>query len=266
MTIRARSTCCFLAVAAALASAGAGAQRLSTACVDVDVDVDVEATAEAAPLPRMSARDSLHAEIHEELRAEVRRAAVAAGIAEPGGYLALQHDRRTGRATHRLLRGNVPERVIADAHRRMAARLSESPKPEAVLFFGMRLEPDPSEIAAERSIIVCEPELLNVRTLQGRLGSVLERTAPQGNPPMSTILRMMVTRDGEVAYAYLEQPTGNVSLDSEIVRRVAPSLRFAPARVNEYALDGWVRLPITFPAREPPPPPQTPQTEPHRFP
>lgn len=232
-----RSGCFVLAVAAVLASAGADAQARSTDCTS---------TAERASSP-----DSVHARIGYELGREIQRSAIAAGITKPVGYLVLEHDRRTGEATHHLVQGNVPAEVIAEAHRRMSARLDESPRREPVLSFGIRLDEGPR---IPIDLVECRPQLLNPRVLQEGLMRVAEQAAPFGNPEIRLSLRMRVTQDGRAEDAEFERRSGFASIEAGILRRLVPRLRFAPARLNDRPVNVWVTLPMQIPARQPPPP------------
>lgn len=249
MKIRGSSAFRVLALAAVLAPAAADAQRLSTACTEGLLD-------DPSPRAEFVLAPNSHRAILLELRDEVRAAAAAAGIAEARGYLVVQHRRGSRRATHRVVRGNVPSSLVAEVHRRMAARLDEAPGDEPVVLFATRLDPTPdlSGIDTTASTVVeCRPELLNASDLSGRLMSLLERTAPNGNPPMSLGLVMLVTRDGEVAHAELRRSSSIPQLDRAIVRDVPRTLRFAPGSVAGIPMDMWVEQPLGIPYRMPPP-------------
>jgi TonB family protein len=58
-------------------------------------------------------------------------------------------------------------------------------------------------------------------------------------------VRMLVTRDGEVAYADLTRRSGRAGMDEEVLQ-AAQRLRFRPARVDEHPVEVWVEQPIVL--------------------
>lgn len=61
-------------------------------------------------------------------------------------------------------------------------------------------------------------------------------------------LVMLVTREGDVAYAVLRGSGGNDNVDREIVQ-VGRRLRFRPATVGNVPVDAWVEQPVSMELR-----------------
>lgn len=231
------------AVLAALAAAPLAAQRMSTVCTTA------QPTAVADSAGTGSIEAGLLAAIRQELFGGAREAAVAAGVAEPRGLLVVELERRTGRVTHRLLGGNVPDAVLAPFVVRMAPRLRNHPSQAEPLVVYGRLEPDVATgeallAAAAGPVEACTPELRDPSGFRRRLDTEVARRIPHGGDPIRAALELVVSREGEVAHARLREPTGFPALDRAIVERLAPGMRFTPGTVGGVPVDLPILLPL----------------------
>jgi TonB family protein len=98
----------------------------------------------------------------------------------------------------------------------------------------------------------CRPELANPDSLSGMMQAVLERH-PEANRRSQAVarratVRMVVTREGRVAYVEVERPTGDAFLDQN-VEAIAMRLRFRPATLDGEPFDVRFRFNMTFNVR-----------------
>lgn len=96
----------------------------------------------------------------------------------------------------------------------------------------------------------CRPELANGDTLTMMMHRVLERHPETGrheNQPLvkRATVRLVVTRDGGVAYVEVERPTGDAFIDQN-VEAIARRLRFRPATLDGTPFDVRFRFNLTF--------------------
>lgn len=213
----------------------------------------VQREAEApARNPRRHAADStrlaLRDQIGDTLRARFRAAAVEWGVAEPVGLVVVEiRDRRRGTAEVTPHASNVSYTALQGVVDREAALLATWPERDGV--FNLRLEhverPYPEDAA---EWVECRPSLADPNRLQRDLVTLssLQGPLPAGsNPRVVLHVRMLVTRDGEVAYARLSRRGFRPGLD-EGVLELARRQRFVPATVNGRPVDVWVEQPFHF--------------------
>jgi TonB family protein len=232
-----------------LLAAPLAGQRMSTACT-----TRLPAAADSVAEPTIE--DGLRDAIRGELFGGAREAAVAAGVAEPRGLLVVELERRSGRVTHRLLGGNVPDAVLEPFVVRLAPRLRNHPSTEEPLVLFGRLEPDAplaETLLAEAAgpIEACVPELRDPAGFARRLTMEVARRIPHGGEPTRVALELVVSRDGEVAHARLREPSGFPALDRAIVERLAPGMRFTPGTIGGGAVDMPIVLPLPIVPRDP---------------
>lgn len=98
----------------------------------------------------------------------------------------------------------------------------------------------------------CRPELANPDTMSRMMHVVLERHPEAGRHqqpvPKRATVRMVVTREGSVAYAEVERPTGDPFID-QYVEEIAYRLRFRPATLDGEPFDVRFRFNLTFNVR-----------------
>jgi len=237
--------CVLLAAAAAVLSAApAAAQNCRT------VRYDPEAPARTS---RRHAEDStrlaLRDEVRDTLAARFRAAALEAGVAEPAGLVVVEiRDRRRGTAEVTPHASNVSYAVlrgVVDAHAELIARW-----PERDGVFNLRLDrpyrPAPTEVA--REAVECQPSIVDLNRLRRDLDVLSRRQgplAPGQDPRVELRVRMLVSRNGDVAYARLAGRGVRPALN-EAVLELARQIRFNPASVNGVPVDVWVELPFQF--------------------
>lgn len=190
-----------------------------------------------------AARDSLKSAIRDTLRTELLQAVRAAGVAQPAGIVFVQRtNRRTGEARVWSFRANVADSVSLPVVARRAALLARWPERDALLNFRL----DPTDVPDDATL-ECMPALADPRQFSRELGEATRgiRPEPGAGPRFQLSIRMLVTRDGEVAYAELSRPTARGEIDRAVLQ-VAQRLRFVPADVDGVRYDVWVEQPVTI--------------------
>lgn len=199
-----------------------------------------------------STRAALRKEIRDTLAARFRAAAVDAGVAEPAGLVIVEireRRRRTVEVTPHA--ANVPYVVLLEVVDAEEALLERWPEREGV--FHLRLErgdvPDPAARPAEGTAVVeCRPGFVDLNQLRRELQLLARRQgplAPGQDGRVELRVRMLISRDGDVAYAGLAGRGVRPALN-EAVLEIARQLRFHPASVNGVPIDVWVELPFQF--------------------
>lgn len=98
----------------------------------------------------------------------------------------------------------------------------------------------------------CRPELANADSLSAMMQAVLERHPENGrhNQPVAkrATVRMVVTREGRVAYVEVDRPTGDAFIDQNL-EAIAMRLRFNPATLDGDPFDVRFRFNMTFNVR-----------------
>ncbi|HEX2079623.1 MAG TPA: energy transducer TonB [Longimicrobium sp.] len=192
------------------------------------------------PATSNAARGALWTAVRDTLQSELRDAARAAGVAEPAGIVfASMWNRESGAARVWSFRANVPDSLSRAVILRRARLLACLPEREVIV--SMRLDPSgfPPGTAVERM-----PSVQNPRALASALDRISRSADPLNRTPLVTVhVRMLVTRDGEVAHAELVRNTTHPDVDRAILE-AARGLRFRPARVGNVPVDVWVEQPV----------------------
>ena len=98
----------------------------------------------------------------------------------------------------------------------------------------------------------CRPELANQDSLTVMMHRVLERHPEAGRhqTPVAkrATVRMVVTREGTVAYVEVDRPTGDAFIDQNL-EAIAYRLRFRPATLDGTPFDVRFRFNMTFNVR-----------------
>jgi TonB family protein len=202
--------------------------------------VGCEAVAsEPARPPRAgeAARTSLRSAVRDSLLTDLRDAARAAGVAEPEGIVFAElRDRRTGEARTWSFRSNVDAAVVRAVFARRAPLLARLPRGEDLIHLRLDEVEPPDTVTME-----CMPSLLNVQEFQQDLRRIsARRTATPGGPARVALnIKMLVTRDGEVAYAELGRRSSDGDVDRAVLE-AARRLRFRPAMIENVPVDVWV--------------------------
>jgi TonB family protein len=98
----------------------------------------------------------------------------------------------------------------------------------------------------------CRPELANPDVLSEMMQGVLENHPEAGRRQQAVArratMRLVVTREGRVAYAEVEQATGDAFIDPTL-EAIAMRLRFRPATLDGEPFDVRFRFNLTFNVR-----------------
>jgi TonB family protein len=98
----------------------------------------------------------------------------------------------------------------------------------------------------------CRPELANPDSLSSMMQAVLRRHPETGRHAQAVVkratVRMVVTREGRVAYVEVVTPTGDEFLDQN-VEAIAMRLRFRPGTLDGEPFDVRYRFNLTFNVR-----------------
>lgn len=187
------------------------------------------------------ARDSAQAALRQRFAEEVRAAATAAG-ATPAGLVVFAADPSTGRTELKLARATVSEAALAPAVDRIRADL-KAVAGDAPLLWHVRL--DPSAPPAGR---MAQPVIANPREVRAQINRFVRQHFTdifQGRRGIRVDLQLVVAREGDVAYVRLARSSGNPVVDAEALR-IAPSMRFTPARVGDTPVDTRIDFPLYF--------------------
>jgi|GEM_PF-1932264 len=234
--------------AASLAAAPLHAQRerLASNCKRSRVRAEERDRRSAADRER----DSTQARIRRAIREDARAAARAAGVAAPEGMLLFVFERQSpGGAELRTWRSNVPEEVLPGIRERALPALAEWPGRGLSVVVSMRLDSAaPAPDSTPGFLVECVPTLDNRPEISRRINEFASQNSDllvaQTSRPTVRV-KMLLAREGEVAYAEIDQSSGQPRLDlyaSQLVRE----MRFKPAAVNGRPVDVWVTLPLTL--------------------
>lgn len=99
----------------------------------------------------------------------------------------------------------------------------------------------------------CRPELINYDSMSSMMHAVLERHPEKGLHEQQALVkrvtvRMVVTREGRVAFAEVERPAGDPLIDAN-AEAIAMRLRFRPATLDGTPFDVRFRFNLTFNVR-----------------
>ncbi len=174
----------------------------------------------------------------DSVKADVQTAARQSGIQQPAGMVVMViQDRTTGRAEIHLHESNVRESLVRDALARRAPLLASLPADAGTLYFWLEPVPFP---AADSVVVECIPQMTNMNWFVQEMRQAVQEEASDMSGTAD--LKMLVARDGRVAYAYVQR-SGRPALDEALVR-VTRRLRFQPATVQGVPVDIWVAVPV----------------------
>jgi TonB family protein len=230
-----------LLAAGLLAAAPADAQTVAgTQCAAVPQEAPRDFRRSAAD----SARDAAKNHAVATIKNDVLESAFRAGIQAPEGLVVLEvRGRRAQHTTIHPWRTNVSAELVQGAVDRHLGLLAMLPERDRVL--SMRLDP----LALPDSLTVeCLPRLVDTRQFTEEVARIAERAmplSPGSDPRVQVHVRMLVSRDGEVAYATVSRRGNLGSLDRQVLD-AARRLRFVPASVGGMAVDVWVEQPVVL--------------------
>jgi TonB family protein len=191
------------------------------------------------PTPAQAAERVVREALTDTLRRAFLEAARASGVAEPSGIAIIQVDARGAPAAVRVHRGNVAPAVlrpVADAH---AAQVTRWPRRGG--YVHVRLDPADTSRGA---MVECSPAPRNTQPFIRDVQRIVADNLGRGRRPgRDAKLLMLVTRDGEVAFAEIVESTGWERLDRDL-ERAALRLRFLPATLAGMPVDVFVEQPV----------------------
>jgi TonB family protein len=194
--------------------------------------------------PGEAALDSIRSEraIRGDVEDELRAAAREAGITEPRGIVFAEPPATgTGAARVWSYRSNVPDALVRSVVARHAQAVAQWSARNGTM--NLRLDHLGAPDTVTRQ---CTPVLLNENLLVRELRRITTSESPEGARPVRRVtlhMRMLVTRDGEVAYASLRRPSIRRDVDRELLQ-LARRLRFSPAKIEDVPIDVWVEQPM----------------------
>lgn len=211
----------------------------------------LQAQAQAAAPPQVSApslptaarpplRDSAQVALRQRFAADVLAAARAAG--PPAGLVVLAVD-ASGRTELKLARASVTEAALAPAVDRVRDELKTFAA-AGPLVWHVRLDP----AAGVPGGAAARPVIANPREVRAQVNRFVAQhfaSIFQGRRGLRVDLQLVVTREGEVAYARVARSSGNPAVDAAALQ-IAPSMRFAPARVGTQPMDTRMEFPLYF--------------------
>jgi TonB family protein len=138
-------------------------------------------------------------------------------------------------------RSNVADSLSSAVIARRAPLLARWPDRDRLVHIRLDRVDIPDSVRVE-----CMPRVLNAADFQQEMTRIaMAQTLSPLTRQLSMRVRMLVTRDGEVAYADLTRRSGRATMDEEVLR-AAQRLRFRPARVDEHNVEVWVEQPIVL--------------------
>jgi TonB family protein len=191
-----------------------------------------------------SARMAPRFHVIRALRTGMLDAARQAGVEQPAGLVVVEVDaRRPDRSVVHTHHANVQEDLVRGVVAQHTGLFPTLPERTRVLNF--RLDSLSLDGMLD-SPIECQPRLESPGQVGAAMEAVVarERPLPAGSDPRVRVsVRMLVTREGGVAYAELARGSSSPTLNTAILGTMR-SLRFLPASLNDRPVDAWVELPI----------------------
>ncbi|HYW07453.1 MAG TPA: TonB family protein [Longimicrobium sp.] len=227
--------------AAALCTLAAGAAQAQTAAVAA-----APAGQRCVVLPD-TFRGATPRQVAErgELRAKLNTVARAHGVAQPTGLLFVDVD-STRRGKVIFVDTNLPDSAVQAGTRAVAQYLTTLAPGRSYQAL-IRVDGEYPAMAPGKE--QCIAMLINDDERAQMMRNVMDNHPESGKMPepvtRRAVMRMVVDRDGKVAYVDLEQPTGDAFLDP-LVPEIAKRLRFHPARLNGVPYDVRFRYTMTF--------------------
>lgn len=212
---------------------------------------DSRCTAAATQNPRSpsqrsadSARMAPRFHVIRVLRTGMRDAARQAGVEQPEGLVVVEvNARRPERSVVHTHHANVQEDLVRGVVAEHTGLFPTLPARTGVLHF--RLDSLTLADGVLDRAIECEPRLADPGQVGAAMEAIVarERPLPAGSDPRANVaVRMLVTREGGVAYAELARSSSSPTLNTAILNTMR-TLRFLPASIGDRPVDAWVECP-----------------------
>jgi TonB family protein len=168
------------------------------------------------------------------------------GVAEPHGLLFVAVDTGTMRGMVRFLESNLPDTAV-QASTRLVERYLSTLTPGRGFQILVRIDGGYPVMAPGKRL--CQPADANGKEIHDLMAALIERHPEEGRPKegesRSAVVRLVVDRDGKVAFVHVERPTGDAFYD-QFVEELASRIRFYPARLDGTPFDTRIRYTLTF--------------------
>jgi TonB family protein len=166
------------------------------------------------------------------------------GVAQPTGLLFVAVDTGTMTGAVRFLDTNLPDTAV-HLSTRLVERYLAPLQPGRGFQMLVRIDAEYPALAAGKQL--CQPALANDDTIYQLRQILMDHHPDQGTarPTVTATLRLVVDREGKVAYTYVEKPTGDAFYD-RYLPDLARRMRFYPARLNGQPFDTRIRFVVSF--------------------
>lgn len=193
---------------------------------------------------KAGALNSARERVVERARARVAHRAAEAGISQPKGIFVLRSDKGGTVVKLAAARTNIPEPMLEDVATEMVDLFAGWPERGAASVF-VRLDSIVlPEVPVGAARITCVPDVLNELEITRALEHhAQERPRLMTKHVNRTIVRFVVSREGNVLAPELETPSGNSQWD-QIALSIASELLFAPAQMDGVPVDTWLSMPF----------------------
>jgi TonB family protein len=178
------------------------------------------------------------------LRDSLLRLGRSFGVAQPTGLLFVAVDTGTMRGSVRFLETNLPDSAVHLATRLVERYLVPLSPGRG---FQMLVRIDGGYPAPAPGKRLCQPAGSNDDEVH-RLMALISEHHPDPDkerPTTTAVLRLVVDRAGEVAFANVEKPTGDEFYD-RYLPDLAKHMRFYPARLDGQPFDTRIRFTVAF--------------------
>ncbi|HET7233116.1 MAG TPA: TonB family protein [Longimicrobium sp.] len=215
---------------------------LATAPLHAQAPSTPAQTSTPAAIHPAPAADSAQVALRQRFAADVIAAAKATSETA-AGLVIFAADPATGRTELKLAHATVTEAALAPVVDRIRNEMTAIAAAGPQLWH-VRLDAAPPAPGGRAT----QPVIDNprqVRALVNRFVTQHFTDIFQGRRGIRVDLQLVVARDGEVAYARLARSCGNPVVDAEALR-IAPTMRFQPARVGDQPVDTRISFPLYF--------------------
>jgi hypothetical protein len=200
---------------------------------------------ERVPRGRAAQEDSVQRALRGAQDSSIRRAAIAAGVAEPRGVVLFTMEPNGSNPFAAAFDGNIPQSVIAALVPEMVERAKALPGRRAgriAMVSKMDTLPLPPA-RADGKRLECGPRPTNAPLIANALQQWMQGQ-PQGAVlGRQAIVNLLVSGDGRVLHTEIQRPSGYAPLD-EFATEVTRLLVFRPASLDGVGRDVMAQLPI----------------------
>lgn len=194
---------------------------------------------------RAAQEDSVWRAARDAQDSSIRRAAIAAGVAEPRGVVLFTMEPNGSKPFAAAFDGNIPDSVVASLVPEMAERAKAIPgrrTGRVAMFFRMDTLPLPAP-RPDGKHSECRPQPTNAPLISNAFQQWMQGHPQNALLGKQAIVNLLVSRDGRVLHTEVQRPSGYAPLD-EFALRAARSLLFRAASVDGVPRDVIAQVPI----------------------